>query len=122
MSKISLTLLYIVFPPCWLLAFFGCSVYGKVFKNNVTSFFNRYIIPPMTVIGVFFFIFAENNIYPFGNKSIAWCDLSQQGVPYWMNFKNVLEGADDFFLNMGNAAGMNGVTLTRSYFFYPFSY
>ncbi len=121
-AKIILTLLYIAFPPCWFLAFLGCGLYGRVFKNRVTSFFNRYILPPAAVVGLFFYVFAENNIYPFGNKTIAWCDLTQQGVPYWMNFKNVLEGKDDFFLNMGNAAGMNGVTLTRSFFFYPFNY
>jgi len=121
-AKVVLTLLYIAFPPCWLLAFFGCGLYGRVFKNKVTSFFNRYIVPPIAVVGLFFYVFAENNIYPFGRKTIAWCDLTQQGVPYWMNFKNVLEGADDFFLNMGNAAGMNGVTLTRSFFFFPFNY
>lgn len=122
LAEIALTLFYIVFPPCWLLAFFGCGLYGKIFKNRVTSFFNRYIVPPIAVIGLFFFVFAKNGIYPFGNKTIAWCDLTQQGVPYWMNFKSVLEGKDDLFLSMSNAAGMNGITLIRSFFFYPFSY
>ncbi len=115
-------LLYILFPPLWLLAFLGCGIYGKVFKSKVTTFFNRYILPPVAVIGVFFFVYSQHNIYPFGNKTIAWCDMTQQGVPYWMNFKSVLEGEDGLFLSMSNAAGMNGWSLIKSFFFYPFSY
>lgn len=116
------TLIYIVFPPCWALAFFGNNIYEKLFKNKVTSVFNRYILPPAFVVGVFFYVFSKNDIYPFGNKTIAWCDMTQQGVPYWMNFKNVLEGEEGLFLNMGNASGLNGWSLLRGYFIYPLNY
>lgn len=121
-SKILLTIAYIICPALWILAFLGIGLYGKYFKNAVTSFFNRYILPPAFVILIFFFVFKENDIYPFGNKTIAWCDMAQQGVPYWMNFKSVLSGEDSIFLNMANAAGMNGWSLLRGLLFSPFNY
>ncbi len=120
--KAALTLLYVVCPLCWLLPFLRLSVYGKVFKNGFTSVFNRYVLPPLAVIFVFSFVFSVNDIYPFGDKTIAWCDLTQQGVPYWMNFKSIIEGEDSIFLNMANAAGMDAWSLLRGVFLSPFSY
>lgn len=121
-NEIADTLLYIFLPPLWITAFLGLPFYCKHFKNKVTSFFNSYVLPPLAVVAVFLYIFSLNDIYPFGEKTIAWCDMTQQGVPYWINFKQVLEGEHNLFLNMANAAGMDGWTLLRSYFLYPFSY
>lgn len=90
--------------------------------NNTLKTVIYFALPPLTVIAVFFMIFKANGIYPFGNKTIAWCDMTQQGVPYWINFKQVLEGDQSLFLNMANAAGMDGWNLLRSYFMYPLSY
>lgn len=120
--KLLSTCVYILFPPFWLLAFLGCGLYGRYFKNPVTSAFNRYFLPPVAVLTVFLLAFKANGIYPFGKKTIAWCDLTQQGVPYWMNFKSVIEGDGDLFLNMYNAGGMNGWSLVRGLLFSPFSY
>lgn len=117
-----LSILYVFLPPLWLTAFLGLPIYGKRFKNKLTSVFNSYVLPPIAVICVFLYIFYLNDIYPFGEKTIAWCDMTQQGVPYWINFKQVLQGDHNLFLNMANAAGMDGWTMLRSYFLYPFSY
>lgn len=122
MKCILLTICYLIFPPLWVTAFFNTNIYRKYFKNKVTTFFNCYIIPPCFVTLFFLNFFKQNDIYPFGNKTIAWCDMTQQGVPYWINFKQVLEGDQNLFLNMANASGMDGWSMLRSYFLYPFSY
>lgn len=122
MQSILLTVCYLIFPPLWITAFFNAAVYRKYFKNKVTTFFNCYIIPPCFVTLFFLYFFKQNGIYPFGSKTIAWCDMTQQGVPYWINFKQVLEGDQNLFLNMANASGMDGWSMLRSYFLYPFSY
>lgn len=122
MQCLLLTVCYLIFPPLWVTAFFNTNIYRKYFKNKVTTFFNCYIIPPCCVTLFFLYFFKQNDIYPFGNKTIAWCDMTQQGVPYWINFKQVLEGDQNLFLNMANASGMDGWSMLRSYFLYPFSY
>ncbi len=120
--KVLCTVLYMLFPPLWAAAFLGLPLYKKNFKNKATTFFNCYILPPALVIAVFMVIFHRQGIYPFGNKTIAWCDMTQQGVPYWINFKQVLERDQNLFLDMSFAAGTDGWSLLRSYFLYPFSY
>ncbi len=121
-QDILFTILYLLCPPLWILAFFNTKIYNNNFKNKVTTLFNCYVIPPLTVVAVFFSIFYAKGIYPFGHKTIAWCDMTQQGVPYIMNFKAILEGDDSLFLNMANAAGMDGWTLLKAYFTRPFNY
>lgn len=116
------TICYILLPPLWLTAFFKLPVYERHFKNKATSLFNCYILPPLAVIAVFFGVFYFKDIYPFGKKTIAWCDMTQQGVPYLLNFKSILEGDDGLFLNMANAGGMDGWSLFRAYFARPFNY
>lgn len=121
-DTIILTVLYVLLPPLWITAFLGMSVYEKNFKNRATTVFNHYFLPPLAVVAVFFTVFYYKGIYPFGDKTIAWCDMTQQGVPYIMNFKSILEGDDSLFLNMANAGGMDGWTLFRGYFARPFNY
>ncbi len=65
------------------------------------------IIPPVAVLAIMFVVFAMNSMYPFGAKSLAWCDMHQQVVPLLLDFKDILTGKGDFFLNMQNASGMN---------------
>lgn len=122
MRSLLLTLCYYVCPPLWIAAFFNTGFYRRYFKNKATSFFNCYVLPPCFVTAVFMFFFKYQGIYPFGGKTIAWCDMTQQGVPYLINFKQVLEGDHNLLLNMANASGMDGVSILRSLFLYPFSY
>lgn len=53
------------------------------------------------------FVFKNYNMYPFGQGSIAWCDMNQQGIPLLMNFKDMLSGKDYLFFSMQNAGGMS---------------
>ncbi|MBR4419402.1 MAG: YfhO family protein, partial [Clostridia bacterium] len=56
---------------------------------------------------VFMVVFALNGIYPFGERSISWCDMNQQTIPLLCEFKDVLSGKSDFWLSLENAGGMN---------------
>lgn len=122
MISVLFTFLYMIFPPFWICAFFNAGFYKKFFKNKATTIFNCYVLPPLAVVTVFFTVFYFKGIYPFGNKTIAWCDMTQQGVPYILNFKSILEGDDGLFINMANAGGMDGWSLLKGNFLRPFNY
>lgn len=52
-------------------------------------------------------MFAAFGLYPFGDKTLAWCDMSQQVIPLLMELKDVLSGQTGWFLNLQNAGGMS---------------
>ena len=64
-------------------------------------------LPPLLTLAVLLFVFKNYNMYPFGQGSIAWCDMNQQGIPLLMDFKDMLSGKDNLFFSMNNAGGMN---------------
>lgn len=64
-------------------------------------------VPPIFVICFMLFIFRKNVMYPFGTRSLSWCDMSQQVVPLLNQFKDVLDGKSSMFLNLKNSGGMN---------------
>lgn len=66
-----------------------------------------FLIPPLFIMILCGTVFAMNGLYPFGEGTVAWCDMSQQVIPLLCDFKDVLDGKDSLFLNMHNAAGMN---------------
>ncbi len=59
------------------------------------------------VLLIYVSIFSANKIYPFGDLSIAWCDMSQQTIPLLCSFKDVLSGDRSLWLSLENAGGMN---------------
>ncbi len=71
---------------------------------------------------VFFVVFKANNLYPFGEKSIAWCDLKQQGIPLLMNLKDVLSGDGSILYSFNNASGMNFWGVFLFFLSNPFSF
>ena len=64
-------------------------------------------LPPLLTLAVLLFVFKNYNMYPFGQGSMAWCDMNQQGIPLLMNFKDMLSGKDNLFFSMQNAGGMS---------------
>lgn len=58
-------------------------------------------------LAIFGIIFKLNNVYPFGNLSIAWCDMCQQTIPLLCEFKDILSGKSNLWLSLENAGGMN---------------
>ncbi len=63
--------------------------------------------PPLIVLIAMLVTFQSNGLYPFGAKTIAWCDMEQQVIPLLLDFKDVLAGKENFFFSLKNASGMN---------------
>ena len=80
------------------------------------------ISAPVFTFGILIFVFAVYSMYPFGNGSVAWCDMNQQVIPLLMDFKDILCGKDGLFLNMHNAGGMNFYGVFCFFLSNPFSF
>lgn len=80
------------------------------------------IIPPIAVIVIGLAVFAGSGLYPFGDKTLAWCDMHQQVLPLLLDFKDILEGKGDFFFNWQNAGGMNFLGVFLFFISSPFSF
>lgn len=65
------------------------------------------LLPPVITLCLIGFFFLFFGIFPFGNKTVAWCDMNQQTIPLLMDLKDILEGKSSIFYSMGNAGGMN---------------
>ncbi|MBR4306226.1 MAG: hypothetical protein IKT78_05215 [Ruminiclostridium sp.] len=68
------------------------------FKNPISLM--TLAIPPVIVAAILLTVYALCGMYPFGDKTLAWCDMHQQVVPLLLNFKDILEGKGNFFLNV----------------------
>lgn len=66
-----------------------------------------WVFPPVIVCVAMLVLFERNGLYPFGSKTIAWCDMDQQVIPLLLQFKDVLAGKEGFFFSFKNAGGMN---------------
>ncbi|MCM1227950.1 MAG: YfhO family protein [Clostridium sp.] len=51
--------------------------------------------------------YAFSGIFPFGEKTAAWCDLDQQTIPLLMNFKDILSGESSIFYTVNSGGGIN---------------
>ncbi len=51
-------------------------------------------------------IFRCYSLYPFGDKSLVWCDMRQQVLPFWMQLAEILRGRQDAFYSFQMAGGM----------------
>ena len=52
-------------------------------------------------------VFLAGEMFPFGEGTVSWCDMNQQIIPLFCDFKDVLSGENSLFLNTQNAGGMN---------------
>lgn len=78
----------------------------KAFGKPVNKYCSLFLSPLLT-LAVMLFVFKSYNMYPFGQGSIAWCDINQQGTPLLMNFKDMLSGKENILFSMQNAGGMS---------------
>ncbi len=90
------------------------------FKNPLSLM--TFILPPLVVAVILLTVYALSSMYPFGGKTLAWCDMHQQVLPLLLNFKDILEGEGNFFLNMQNSAGMNFYGVFLFFISSPFSF
>ena len=69
------------------------------------------IYPPL--ISIFlalvftFLFFALFGIFPFGNKTVSWCDMKQQTIPLLMNLKDILDGKSSILYSFSSGGGIN---------------
>ena len=80
------------------------------------------ILSAIFVLAVFASVFAANGLFPFGDKSLSWCDMNQQVIPLLCDFKDILAGKDGFFLSLSNAGGMNFYGVFFFFLASPFSF
>lgn len=80
-----------------------------------------FALPPLLVLAVMLAVFHSAGLYPFGEGSVAWCDMYQQTIPLLTDFKDVLDGKTSIFLNFNNAGGMNFYGVFFFFLASPFS-
>ena len=94
-------------------------------KKTIDYFYSPIIfsvLSPIITLIIFTFIFSQNNVYPFGDTSVAWCDLKQQGIPLLMNLKDILSGEGSILYSFNNASGMNFWGVFLFFLSNPFSF
>lgn len=99
----------------------------KTFNQVLSQIFSLirrfvYLIAPLLTLSLFLLICAQNNLYPLGEKSLAWCDANQQVIPLLADFKDILEGRQGFFINLANAGGANFFGIFFFFLCSPFSF
>ena len=67
-------------------------------------------------------VFLIGGFYPFGQSSLAWCDMKQQLIPLFCDFKDILSGKESLFLNFSNGSGMNFYGVFFFFLASPFSF
>ena len=80
------------------------------------------LLAPISTLAAASFLFYSFGLFPWGNMTLAWCDMSQQVVPLLLDFKNILAGKDGMLLNMGNAGGMSFWGVFFFFLSSPFSF
>lgn len=99
----------------------------KKFKKIVqiiSDFFCKYcyLFAPIITGIIFLIICKMNNLFPIGDRSIAWCDMEQQVIPLLNQFKDVLEGKQSFQYSHGMAGGMSFFSVFFFFLSNPFSF
>jgi len=69
--------------------------------------FSIYFIPPIFVLAVVLSVFYSYNLFPLGENSLCWGDMSQQNLPILIEFKDKISGGNGAFFSMQNAGGMD---------------
>ncbi len=83
--------------------------------------FNAQILSAVMTAFVLLFIFKIFSLYPLGEKTLSWGDLSQQNLPVLLEFKDVLAGKSGAFFSMTNAGGMDYLSVFLFLASSPFS-
>ena len=97
--------------------FGGALFMGKSMGKRIT-----YLTAPALVAAVLLSVYLWFHLFPFGTRTVAWCDMNQQVIPFLMDFKNILNGQADLFLNLQNAGGMNFWGVFLFFISSPFSF
>lgn len=80
------------------------------------------LVAPLAVLVMMTVVFLEGGFFPFGDKTVSWCDMDQQVVPLLCELKDLLSGREGFFLNHTNMGGMNYWGVFFFFLASPFSF
>lgn len=61
----------------------------------------------LLTLALFSLFYALFDIYPFGEKSIVWCDMEQQAVPLLLQCKQILKRGESLLYTQLDAGGMS---------------
>ena len=78
-----------------------------IHRKNTSRARIPYIWAPVCTILLLCGIYLAFELFPFGGKTLSWCDMNQQTLPLMLDFKDILSGKTSIFLNLQNAGGMN---------------
>ena len=76
---------------------------------------------PLFIMFIVSVVFMRHGLYPFGNGTIAWCDMTQQVIPLTADLRDILTGKAGLFLNLQNAGGMNMIGVLFFFVASPFN-
>ena len=65
-----------------------------------------FVVPPLLTALVLGILYAVGGLYPFGGKTLAWCDMNQQVIPLMMQLKDAFR-SNGTLLFSSAAGGMN---------------
>lgn len=80
------------------------------------------LLAPAAAAGVLLLVYWMYHLFPFARYMFAWGDMTQQSIPLLLDFKNVLSGQFDLFLNTANAGGMSFWGVFLFFLSSPFSF
>ena len=81
-----------------------------------------FLFAPAAVMIIMLSVFFVSKMFPFGYNTLSWCDMNQQVIPFLMDFKDILSGKANMFLNMQNAGGMSFWGVFLFFISSPFSF
>lgn len=94
-------------------------------KSNTVPVWKRYgscLLAPAAAAGVLLLVYWMYHLFPFARYMFAWGDMTQQSIPLLLDFKNILSGQFDLFLNTANAGGMSFWGVFLFFLSSPFSF
>ena len=77
---------------------------------------------PLLTAAVLLTVYSSYGLYPFGTRTVSWCDMNQQVIPFLMDFQDILRGKAGMFLNLQNAGGMDFWGVFLFFLSSPFSF
>lgn len=81
-----------------------------------------YLLAPIATAMLVLVIYYNYHLYPFTSQTLAWCDMKQQVIPILLDFRNILSGQSNMFLNLSNAGGMSYWGVFLFFISSPFSF
>ena len=89
---------------------------------GVLQKYSTCLIAPAAAAGLLLLVYGVFSLFPFSRQMFAWGDMVQQSIPLLLDFKRILSGQFDIFLNTANAGGMSFWGVFLFFLSSPFSF